>query len=227
MTSMTSKTSKITFLLVPAILTSTAALIMGATSISTVQSSNQPATQKPTTLQIGQPAPDFTLPDLKGTNHTLSDYTKAGNIVVLEWFNPNCPFVRKHYRSGDLSILNTLNAVDSKNIVWLRINSALGTHPTAKLEFNAQSAIEFNIKGPILLDPVGTTGKAYHATKTPQVFIINADGNLAYQGAPDNRSDAAAPGNISHILNALKELVAQEPVTTTQTTPYGCKIKYD
>lgn len=178
-------------------------------------------------LNIGDKAPDFTLTDLDGNKHTLSDYTNDGKIVVLEWFSPSCPFVRKHYRSdtGTMTKIQADHADD--NIVWLRINSAYGQHPTADLKLNRDTAKDWNITTPILMDTTGKVGKSYNAKRTPDMYIINADQTLAYQGGIDNRSDAAAPGDVNYVANALTELLAGKAVTKSETKSYGCGIKYD
>lgn len=178
-------------------------------------------------LKVGDTAPDFTLTDLDGTTHTLSDYTAAGNIVVLEWFSPSCPFVRKHYRS-DTGTMNKIQADHADdNIVWLRINSAHANHPSADATLNTDTAEDWNITTPILMDPTGKAGKAYGAKRTPDMYIINPDQTLVYHGAIDNRSDAAAPGKTNYVANALTELVAGEAVSKSTTKPYGCAVKYD
>jgi len=178
-------------------------------------------------LKIGDTAPDFTLTDLEGNTHTLSDYTKAGNIVVLEWFSPDCPFVRKHYRSDTGTMTNLQKQFADDNVVWIRINSAHGKHPSADLKHNSKTAKSWSITTPILMDTTGKTGKAYGAKRTPDMYIINPDQTLAYHGAIDNRSDAAAPGDDNYVANALAQLLAGESVTKAESKPYGCSIKYD
>jgi len=178
-------------------------------------------------LQIGSPVPDFTLTDLDGTPHTLSDYTNAGNIVVLEWFSPDCPFVRKHYRDDTGTMTNIEADHKDEKIIWLRINSGYTAHPSANPDHNTQTAKDWNITTPILMDGSGKVGKAYNAQRTPDMYIINPDQTLAYHGAIDNRPDAAAPGDINYVAIALTELLANQSISKTQTKPYGCFIKYD
>jgi len=178
-------------------------------------------------LTIGQAAPDFTLTDINGTAHTLSDYTKAGNIVVLEWFSPDCPFVRKHYRKDTGTMINIQADNKDEKIVWLRINSAHKSHASANLDHNTSTAKSWNITTPILMDGSGKIGKAYGAKRTPDMYIINPDQTLAYHGAIDNRPDAAAPGDTNYVQNALTELLAGQSITKAETKPYGCSIKYD
>ncbi len=198
-------------------LIATAAILMGAARTSTSAAA----------VKVGDTAPDFTLTDLDGNKHTLSDYTNDGKIVVLEWFSPSCPFVRKHYRS-DTGTMNKIEADHANdNIVWLRINSAHGQHPTADLTLNRDTAKDWDINSPILMDTTGKVGKQYGAKRTPDMYIITADQTLAYHGAIDDRSDAAAPGDVNYVSNALAELLAGKAVSNPQTKPYGCGVKYD
>ena len=192
-----------------------------------IMSAATTTTSAPAALEIGDTAPDFTLIDLEGNTHTLSDYTSAGNIVVLEWFSPSCPFVRKHYRSDTGTMLKIQADHADDNIVWLRINSAHANHPSADATLNTDTAKDWNITTPILMDSTGTAGKAYGAKRTPDMYIINPDQTLVYHGAIDNRSDAAAPGKTNYVANALTQLLAGDPITKTTTKPYGCAIKYD
>jgi len=180
-----------------------------------------------TTLAPGDKAPDFTLNDLDNTPHTLSDYTKAGNIVVLEWFNPNCPFVRKHYIDDRNTMTATQAQFESEKIIWLRINSAYGRHPSAEILYNKEAVTGWKLNSPILMDPSGKVGHDYNATRTPEFFIITPDQTLAYQGPIDDRTDAAAPGKKNYIQQALTNLLAGDQITTPKRKPYGCNIKYD
>lgn len=178
-------------------------------------------------LSIGDKAPDFTLVDLNGEEHTLSDYTAAGNTVVLEWFSPSCPFVIKHYRE-DTGTMNKIAADHAENnVVWLRINSGHTKHSSADKALNIKTASEWNIETPILMDGTGEVGKSYGAKRTPDMYIIGADGTLLYHGAIDNRSDAAAPGKVNYVANALEEINAGKKVSKPETKPYGCSVKYD
>ena len=178
-------------------------------------------------LSIGDTAPAFTLTDLDGNTHSLSDYTDAGNIVVLEWYSPTCPFVRKHYRNDTGTMLNIQKNLDGQDVVWLRINSARAGHGDSDSEMNTKQAKEWGITTPILMDTSGKVGKSYGAKRTPDMYIISADGTLAYHGAIDNRSDAAAPGDVNYVSSAVDEMLAGKPVTKAETKPYGCGIKYD
>ncbi|MGV6814445.1 MAG: thioredoxin family protein [Phycisphaerales bacterium] len=175
---------------------------------------------------IGQPAPDFTLVDLDGKEHTLSEYTDAGKVVVLEWFSPMCPFVKKHYRSNTKTMLNLQSQFADQDLVWLRINSANASHPSAKLEANQAAAKKWGITTPILLDPTGQTGLAYGAKRTPEMYIVDASGTLVYHGAIDNRPDASRPGDENYVQEALSDLFDKKAISKATTKPYGCSIKY-
>lgn len=177
-------------------------------------------------VEIGAKAPDFTLTDYNGQEHTLSEYTKQGKTVVLEWFSPDCPFVKKHYRDDTGTMLAIEADMKDEPVVWLRINSGREGHPSTGAERNKKTAAEWDIKTPILLDPTGEVGMAYNAKRTPEMYIINAQGVLAYHGAIDNRKDAAMPGDVNYVRDALQQVLAGETVTTTSTKAYGCGVKY-
>ena len=178
-------------------------------------------------VSIGAPAPDFTLTDPSGTSHQLS--ALKGKFVVLEWVNHGCPFVVKHYQAGNLQKLQA-EATD-QGVVWLAICSSApgkqGYHPAA--EWPALNE-EKGFKGTaLLLDADGTVGRLYGAKTTPHMFVINPEGMLIYQGALDNQptpreSDIAQAHN--YVRSALAEARAGKPVTTSQTQPYGCGVKY-
>jgi len=178
------------------------------------------------TVQIGEQAPDFTLTDIDGKKHTLADYTAKGQTVVLEWFSPMCPFVKKHYRDDTGTMLNIQKDLNGESIVWLRINSANANHPAADVDLNKETAQKWGITTPILFDNDGSIGRAYGAKRTPEMYIINSDGILAYHGAIDNKPDAAAPGEVNYVRNALTQVLAGETVTKSTTKAYGCSIKY-
>lgn len=177
---------------------------------------------------VGQPAPAFTLTDLAGVSHNLSDF--KGKTVVLEWVNPECPFVVKHYeKSGNLPA--TQKAAVADGVVWLLINSAApgkqGDYDTAKatawLEKNKAAATAY------LRDVDGKVGKAYDAKTTPQIYVINAEGVLVYNGAIDSvRSTNAADIEKSenYAAAALAAVKAGKPVEKPVTQPYGCSVKY-
>ena len=176
---------------------------------------------------VGQPAGNFRATDANGKVVSLSDY--KGKTVVLEWNNPSCPFVQKHYNSGNMQ--KTQGAAKAMGAVWLSINSgAPGKqgHMT-RPEANAFVAKVKATPTAYLLDPQGRVGKGYAAKTTPQMFVIDGAGVLRYQGGIDdkptaNPSDIAAARN--HVTAALGELKAGKPVSVTATRPYGCSVKY-
>jgi peroxiredoxin len=170
-------------------------------------------------VAIGQKAPDFTLQDQNGKPISLHDF--AGKIIVLEWTNPNCPFVQRHYQAKTMTTL--ASDFESKNVVWLAINST----SSATNDFNKQWAQEQSISYPILNDSSGTVGKEYHATNTPDMFIIGTDGTLLYQGAIDNDpSGDKTTGKVNYVRQALDEITSGKAVSVPQTKPYGCGVKY-
>ena len=176
---------------------------------------------------VGQPAGNFRATDANGKVVSLSDY--KGKPVVLEWNNPGCPFVQKHYNSGNMQ--KTQGTAKSMGAVWLSINSgAPGKqgHMTGP-EANAFVAKVKATPTAYLLDPQGRVGEGYAAKTTPQMFVIDGAGVLRYQGGIDdkptaNPSDIAAARN--HVTAALSELKAGKPVSVTATRPYGCSVKY-
>jgi peroxiredoxin len=172
------------------------------------------------TATIGAKAPDFTLQDQNGKNVSLHDF--AGKIVVLEWTNPRCPFVQRHYKQKTMTTL--ASNYQDKGVVWLAINSSsFATNDASK-----QWAAEQNISYPELNDSSEATGKAYHATNTPDMYVIAADGTLVYSGAIDNDPDGdrRASEKVNYVREALDEILSGKPVSTPQTKAYGCSVKY-
>lgn len=178
-------------------------------------------------VEIGKPAPDFTATDSNGKTHSLADY--KGKVVVLEWTNAECPFVKKHYESGNMQKLQETYA--AKDAVWLTVNSgAEGKqgHVTAE-QANAIVAENGSKATAYLLDSSGEIGKAYDAKTTPHMFVIDQEGILVYDGAIDdndsaNPDDAATAEN--YVAAAVDAALAGETVETAQTKPYGCGVKY-
>src|SRR5436853_4536917 len=177
---------------------------------------------------VGTNAPDFSLTDSKGKTQSVSQY--KGKYVVLEWFNPECPFVKKHYGSGNMQKLQT--EFTSKGIVWLTIDSnapGLEGNLTAE-QANAKIAEWKTKQTALVLDPEGKAGRAYGAKNTPHMFVINPEGKIVYEGAIDNKpstdqADIATATN--YVKVALDESLAGKAVTTPSSRPYGCSIKYE
>src|SRR5437762_964129 len=176
---------------------------------------------------VGSAAPDFSLADAKGKTHSLSQY--KGKYVVLEWFNPECPFVKKHYGSGNMQKLQ--QEFTGKGIVWLTIDSnapGLEGNLTAE-QANAKIAEWKTKQTALILDPDGKVGRSYGAKNTPHMFVINPEGKIVYEGAIDSKA-TPNPSDISSSTNyvkvALEESLAGKTVSNANTKPYGCSVKY-
>jgi peroxiredoxin len=188
--------------------------ILGTTVIASQKGGSAP-------VAIGSPAPAWTLQNYDGKTHNLADF--AGKIVVLEWFNDQCPYVVKHYREGHMNA--TAAKYADKGVVWLAVNSSSFTSN----DKNKAIAGEWKINRPILNDSTGATGRAYGAKTTPHMYIIDKAGNLAYMGAIDSNSSANTAdvsGATNHVVVALDEMLAGKPVSTPETKAYGCSVKY-
>jgi peroxiredoxin len=177
--------------------------------------------------KVGSIAPDFKLTDPKGATHSLSDF--KGKYVVLEWFNPECPFVKKHYGSGNMQKLQQEYA--SKGVAWMSIDSsAAGKEGHLTPEAASRQIADWKMNSTtLLLDVNGKAGQAYGAKNTPHMFIINPDGRIVYEGAIDSKA-TANPKDIASATNyvkvALDESIAGKPVSNPNTKPYGCSVKY-
>jgi peroxiredoxin len=175
---------------------------------------------KETGPEVARKAPDFTLNSFDGKTISLSDY--KGKIVVLEWFNYECPFVLRHY-GNKLTMITLANKYKDKNVVWLTINSTSHAAPQANIEFAKERKLPY----PILDDRSGTVGRAYGAKTTPHMYVIDTRGSIAYQGAIDNdQRGRKRQSVINYVDKALAELTGGKEVTTTDTMPYGSIVKY-
>jgi peroxiredoxin len=176
---------------------------------------------------VGTRAPEFALSDAKGKAHSLADY--KGKYVVLEWFNPECPFVKKHYGSGNMQKLQ--QEFTDKGVVWLTIDSSapgLEGSLTAEQANNTITSWKTH-QTALLLDPDGKAGKAYGAKNTPHMFVINPEGKIVYEGAIDNKASpnpADIPRSTNYVKVALEESLSGKPVSNPNTKPYGCSVKY-
>lgn len=173
--------------------------------------------------KLGETAPDFALKDLDGKDVKLADF--KGKVVVLEWFNPGCPFVVKHHSTFD-TMRKTAKDFKDKGVVWLAINSGAEGKQGASKEENTKARTDWKIEYPIVLDPTGVTGKAYGAKTTPHMFIIDKEGKLVYAGAIDNDSSPKKQGSKNYVKNALDEVLAGKKVTDASNDSYGCGVKY-
>lgn len=197
----------------------TAAVALGATFLM-----NAPAMAAPA---VGQPAPDFVAVDTAGAKHRLSDF--AGKYVVLEWTNPGCPFVNKHYGGGNMPA--TQKAATAKGVVWLAINSTerdAGDYlkPAALAAWMKERSAAPTA---VLMDEDGVIGRAYGARTTPHIFIVDPKGTLVYAGGIDSIA-SARPEDIktatNYVNQALGEAFGGKAISTAATRPYGCSIKY-
>jgi peroxiredoxin len=173
---------------------------------------------------IGAKAPEFSLTDTAGKTVALAEVLKEGKIVVLEWFNPDCPVVKKHHEAATTMV--DLAAKYKDKVVWIAINSGGKGKEGAGAERNAEAVKDWNLAYPVLLDESGEVGKAYGAKTTPHMFIIAKDGTLAFKGGIDNKKDAKANDYVNYVDKALTELVAGSNVSTPEADPYGCSVKY-
>ncbi|GAB4553319.1 MAG: thioredoxin family protein [Rhizobacter sp.] len=180
-------------------------------------------------VTIGQPAPAFELKDTSGKTVKLADF--KGKHVVLEWVNPGCPFVVKHYGSQNMQGLQ--KAYTAKDVVWLSVNSTAKSagdylEPAA---LNAKLVKEWGAAPTaVLMDESGKVGRAYAAKTTPHMYVIDPAGKLVYAGGIDdkrtsNQADVKTANNF--VKAALNESMAGKPVSTPTATPYGCSVKYD
>ncbi|HEY3487281.1 MAG TPA: thioredoxin family protein [Gammaproteobacteria bacterium] len=177
--------------------------------------------------KVGEAAPGFTLTDSHNKSISLSDYT--GKPVVLEWTNHECPFVRKHYESGNMQKLQA--EYTGKGAIWLSIISSA---PTKQGHVTGEEAAELTKSrgakpSAVLLDPTGKVGQSYNAKTTPHMFIIDGQGILRYAGGIDNikstdQADIKSAKN--YVAQGLEELLAGKPVSEPTTAPYGCGVKY-
>ena len=173
----------------------------------------------------GDQAPDFTLTDTAGQTHTLSALLADGKTVVLEWFNPDCPFIVKHHKTFK-TMNETFAAVEDQGVVWLAVNSNAAGKQGAGLERNQKAVTEYSLPFPLLMDPDGSVGKAYGARTTPHMFVITAKGTVAYTGAIDDDRSADTLGKQNYVAAALADVLAGRPVATPESKPYGCSVKY-
>jgi peroxiredoxin len=175
----------------------------------------------------GQPAPDFTLKDATGKPVKLSDF--RGKYVVLEWTNPGCPYVRKHYNSGNMP--GTQQEATAKGVVWLSINSTEKSsfdylEPAKLVAWQNERKAKPTA---MLMDEEGTVGKLYGARTTPHMYIVDPQGKLAYAGGIDSIASSDADDikkAVNYVKQGLNEALAGKPISNATTRAYGCSIKY-
>lgn len=179
------------------------------------------------TLTVGQVGPDFSLPGSNDKIWKLSD--QKGKVVVLEWFNEGCPYVKKHYSSGNMQQIQ--KDYTAKGVVWFTILSSApgkqGYMTASELAKSLSDSKAYSTVG--LLDPKGEVGKAYEAKTTPHLFVLNEKGVLVYQGAIDDNASSdpeSIKGAKSYIRIALDATLSKKPIPEASTKPYGCSVKY-
>ncbi len=177
--------------------------------------------------ELGKPAPDFTATAVDGATVKPSDF--AGKVVVVEWNNPGCPFVKKHYDTGSMQKLQSY--ATKKGVVWLTVNSGA---PDRQGNMTTEQAKEFITAQKLasthyILDPEGSIGKLYGAKSTPHMFVIDKKGNIAYMGAIDDKPTTdpeSLKGAKNYVKAAVDSLLAGKSVETASTQAYGCSVKY-
>jgi peroxiredoxin len=172
----------------------------------------------PSPATVGKPAPDFTAVDENGATYELAKL--RGHAVVLEWTNPDCPFVERHYSADTMEKLaKTLGASD---VVWLAVNSTYTNTPADTRAWKAEQGFAY----PTLQDADGTLGHLYGARTTPHMFVIDADGVLRYTGAIDDDPNGKATTPLNYVGNAVAALLASGSPDPSETKSYGCSVKY-
>jgi glutathione peroxidase-family protein len=176
---------------------------------------------------VGSAAPDFSAPDSNGKTQSLSEY--KGKYVVLEWFNPECPFVKKHYGGGNMQKLQV--EYTGKGVIWLTIDSnAPGSEGNITAEQAKKIMDSWKTKQTaLLLDPESKIAKLYGAKNTPNMVIVGPDAKIVYEGAIDSKATpnpADIPSSTNYVKAALDESLGGKPVSNAQTKPYGCHITY-
>jgi peroxiredoxin len=176
-----------------------------------------PLTALAQSAPVGEPAPAFTLTDQAGQTHTLESY--RGKVVVLEWTNPECPYVVRHYNADTMENGATAWGDD---VVWLAVDSSNFVTPESSAAFAAAEGFSY----PTLQDPSGEVGRAYGARTTPHMFVIDAEGVVRYNGAIDDDPRGRNESPTNYVNAAVTALLAGEAPEVAQTEPYGCSVKY-
>lgn len=189
-----------------------------------VTAQDEKVAEKPKHAKLGEVAPDFELKDLDGKTVKLSDH--KGKIIVLEWYNPDCPFVKRAHTSGTLKGLSAKHAKNEK-VVWLSINSSAPGKQGHGIELNKERRKKYGITNPILIDEDGKVGRLYRAARTPEIFILDQKMKVAYHGAQDNSLEImrapedAKPEPVNHIDGVVAALLEGKKPKVTKTKPLG------
>lgn len=197
-----------------------AILALGVSALST----DAFAEDKVVAVKVGAKAPAFELKDTEGKTVSLAKALEQKKIIVLEWFNPGCPFVKKHHQHN--KTMKNLAEKYKDQVVWLAINSSAEGKQGYGAELNQKFKKEWEITYPILLDSDGAIGRAYGAKTTPHMYVINAEGVLVYAGAIDDDSSAKKAGETNYVADAIEAVIAGGQPEVKQTKSYGCSVKY-
>ncbi|MBM3319631.1 MAG: redoxin family protein [Candidatus Eisenbacteria bacterium] len=179
--------------------------------------------EPPAPIALGAKVPGFTLKDTDGIEHRLSD-SIGKKMVVLEWFNPECPFIKKHHQAN--KTMNDLYDAMKDDVFFFAINSSAPGMQGHGLEKNRRAKEEFGLPYPILIDESGEVGRLYKAKTTPHVFVICLDGTLIYRGALDDDPSVGTLGSINYVRVALEQCMGNRTISVRETKPYGCSVKY-
>jgi hypothetical protein len=203
------------------------ALLAGAPSSGSARAPSGPPEGRDQTARVGSTAPPFTAIDSQGRTESLGQF--QGRFVVLEWHNQGCPYTRKHYLSGHMQALQ--RQWTGRGVIWLTvISSAPGEQGyVTDAEENQYLARMHAAPTAVLMDPDGRLGHLYNAKTTPEIYVIDPQGRLIYEGAIDDRptpDQSDLKGADNYLSDALEEAMAGRPVATPSTRPYGCSVKY-
>lgn len=179
-------------------------------------------------VAVGDKAPSFSLTSYDGKDVKLDELLKTNKAVVIQWFNAECPFVKMHYENGANTFNDLQKEFGSKGVAVVGINSGAPGQQGHGADLNKKYIADWKISYPILADESGEIGRAYGAKNTPAMFIVTADGKVAYSGAIDNNQgrDKKGADVKNYVKTALEEILSGKAVTTASTTPYGCSVKY-
>jgi peroxiredoxin len=176
-------------------------------------------------VKVGDTAPAFNVTDTEGKAVKLEDF--KGKTVVLIWFNPSCPGITMHFTKESMTFNKLYEEYNSKGVEFVAVNSGSADKEGGKKDDNVKAKNEWKMQFPIALDTTGEMGRAYGATNTPHVFVINKEGKIGYKGAIDNGSFREGKvGEKNYVKNALDNILASKAADPAETKPYGCPVKY-
>lgn len=203
------------------------AAVSAATSVSVALATQEGNMSQQQGVTAGEMAPMFTLKDTEGKEHSLKDVLakESTKAVVIEWFNPDCPFVVKHHKNNS-TMKDLAKKYADQGVVWMAINSGAEGLQGAGIERNKKAIEEYGIAYPVLMDMNGKVGRQYGAKRTPEMYVVAKDGTIVYHGAIDSDGSPRNLGEINYVDEALKAHLAGETVATQRTQAYGCTVKY-